>query len=104
MIKAEIVPSPTGVIVKHIAKYARSKSMAAVMLGNVTLGSKAIGNLTGEYADGITWEGIELPEAIKSKFRTARYVDDAFIDSRSKNKITRAKAVVILGESVYYMP
>lgn len=122
IVKAEIQPnlSIDMLDVKHIKKHARTKSMAAVMMGNVTLGKKAIGNLTGEYADGITWEGIELPETIKSRFRPARY-EDGFYDSEiynsikndtvkgetpdySEAKVTRAQALVGIGTNFYYLP
>lgn len=103
MIKAEVLPKSERVEVRHLTKYARTKSMAAVMLGNVTLGKKAIGTLTGEYEDGITWEGLEIPEAIKSRFRTARY-EDGFFDTVTKTKVTRAQAMVMVGNSFYYLP
>lgn len=103
MIKAEIRPKAERIDVRHLTKYARTKSMAAVMLGNVTLGEKAVGTLTGEYEDAITWDSLELPEAIKSKFRTARY-DGVFIDTKTRAKIVRAQAMVAVGTEFYYLP
>jgi hypothetical protein len=103
VIKAEILPKAERIDVKHIRKHARTKSMAVVMLGNVTMGKKAIGNLTGEFEDKITWEGIELPTSIKSKFRTARY-EDGFFDAETKVKVTRAQALVAVGNTFYYLP
>lgn len=105
MIKAEVSPNITDkrIDVRHIKKHARTKSMAAVMMGNVTLGKKAIGTLTGEYEDAITWEALELPESIKTRFRTARY-DGKFIDAKTGLAVRKAQAVVCLGESFYYLP
>ena len=104
MIKAEIVPQGKRVNVRHLTKYARTKSRAAVMLGNVTLGKKAIGNLTGEYDDAMTWEGLEIPEAIKSRFRTARYSSEGYFDTKTHKPLTQAQAVVVLGSNLYYLP
>lgn len=103
-LKAEIKPKDGRLIVKHIAKYARTKSMGAVMLGNVTLGNKIIGNLTGEYEADMSWNDIEIPKAIKSRFRTARYEDESFVDSKTKQPVRQAKALVALGETFYYLP
>lgn len=103
MIKAEVTPSTDSVKVRHLTKYARTKSMAAVMLGNVTLGKKAIGNLTGEFEDAITWEGLELPEAIKSRFRTAKY-EDGFFDVKTSQPVKKAKALVAVENNLFYLP
>jgi len=104
MIKAEVIPSDKRINVRHLTKYARTQSRAAVMLGNVTLTTKAVGNLTGEYEDEITWDSLELPEAIKSRFRTARYSSKGWFDSKTKKPLTQAQAMVVLGNSHYYLP
>lgn len=104
MIKATILPTDSGLKIRHMKKHARTKVVSAAMLGNVRMGTKsAMGNLTGEFAEALTWEDIELPETIKSKFRTARY-EDGFYDVETKNQITHAKAMVAFGDSFYYMP
>lgn len=110
MIKATILPTDSGIKIRHMKKHARTKIVSAVMLGHVTMGKSAVGNLTGEFAEAITWEGIELPEAIKSKFRTARYDDGAFesesgfYDAETLDKVTRARAMVAVENNFYYMP
>lgn len=105
MIKAEILPKNGFVAVKHIAKYARVKSMSAVMLGNVKIdGPKAIGNLTGEFETDMSWDDMEIPDAIKSKFRTARYEDGQFEDAKTRLPLAQAKALVAFGDSFYYLP
>lgn len=104
MIKAEVTPKNGHVEVKHIKKYARPKIKGAVMLGAVTLGRKAIGNLTGEYDEFLSWDDIEIPQSIKAKFRSARYDDERWVDAQTDKPVTRASALVAFADCFYYLP
>jgi len=90
--------------VRHLRKYARTRPMAAVMLGNVSMGETTVGNLTGEYETEVTWDGIEIPESIKTRFRTARYDGKKWTDAKTKKPISQAQALVALGTKYYYLP
>lgn len=109
-LKAEIHPSDNliklgesrCVSIRHMKKHARVRHIAAAMLSNVEITPvKARGNLTGEFEDAISWDSLEIPEAIKSKFRK---MNVNFQDAKTKKPVTKAKVLVAIGKDYFYLP